>query len=136
MNINAYVNFNGNCEEALKFYEKVLGAKIEMLSTFEGSPAAAMAPANWQTKIVHARFRIGDTVVMASDGPPGRYDQPKGISLSLGVDTPADAERVFGGLAEKGTITMPLAQSFFASRFGMVTDRFGIPWMVVCEAQA
>jgi PhnB protein len=136
MKVNAYLNFNGNCEEAFKFYEKALGAKIDVLSTFAGSPAAAMAPADWQNKIIHARITIGDTLVMGSDAPPDRYEQPKGISLSLGLDTPAEAERVFQALAEKGTIRMPMAQSFFASRFGMVTDRFGIPWMVICEAQA
>ena len=136
MKVNAYLNFNGSCEEAFKFYEKALGAKIEVMSTFAGSPAAAMVPGDWKNKIVHARVTIGDTLVMGSDSPPGRYNEPKGISLSLGLATPAEAERAFQALAEKGTITMPLAQSFFASRFGMVTDRFGIPWMVICEAQA
>jgi PhnB protein len=136
MKVNAYLNFNGNCEDALRFYEKTLGAKIELMSTFEGSPAAAMAPADWRDKIIHACLSIGKTVIMASDAPPDRYDPPKGISLSLGVDTPADAERVFGALVEKGIIRMPLEQSFFASRFGMVTDRFGIPWMIVCETTA
>jgi PhnB protein len=95
-----------------------------------------MAPAGWHNKIIHARIAIGETIVMGSDAPPDRYDAPKGISLSLGLDTPADAERAFQALSEGGTVRMPLAQSFFASRFGIVTDRFGIPWMVICEAQA
>ena len=136
MHVNAYLNFNGNCEEAFKFYERVLGGKIEVLSRFEGSPAEAHVPAPWKSKILHARMLIGETLIMASDAPAERYQQPTGISLSLSLDTPAEAERAFQALAEKGEVRMPLAQNFFASRFGMVTDSFGIPWMVVCESRA
>ena len=133
MKLNTYLNFGGNCEAALKFYEKHLGGKIEMLSTFEGSPAAGHMPEDWGKKIMHARLSVGDTILMASDGPPGRYERPKGISISLGVETAAEAERVFKALSDKGTVGMPMAKAFFAERFGMVTDQFGIPWMVVCE---
>ena len=95
-----------------------------------------MPPPNWESKILHARITIGETLVMGPDAPPDRYNRPQGFHCRLGLNTPAEAERAFHALAEKGTITMPLAQSFFASRFGIVTDRFGIPWMVICEAQA
>ncbi|MBI3675164.1 MAG: VOC family protein [Proteobacteria bacterium] len=133
MQSNTYLNFNGNCEEAFKFYEKSFGAKVEGMMTHEGSPAEANTPPEWRKKILHARLKIGDAIVMASDAPPGYYHKPQGFSVSLGVDTPADAERVFKELSERGEVRMPMAQSFFAARFGMVTDRFGIPWIVICE---
>ena len=133
MKVNAYLNFDGNCEVAFKFYEKHLGGKIEMLSTFEGSPAVSHMPEDWGKKIMHARLSVGDTILMASDGPPGRYERPKGVSISLGVDSATEAERIFKALSDKGIVGMQMAQTFFAQRFGMVTDQFGIPWMVVCE---
>ncbi|HEY5047848.1 MAG TPA: VOC family protein [Rhizomicrobium sp.] len=132
MKVNAYLHFNGDCEAALKFYEKHLGEEIEMLSTFEGSPAAESAPADWGKKILHARMALGDTVLLASDAPPGHYAKPQGFSISLGMDTPEDAECVFQALCEAGAVSMPMQLTFFAKRFGMVTDQFDIPWMVIC----
>ena len=133
MLVTAYLNFSGECEQALAYYEKHLGGRIEMLLRFEGTPAAGHVPADWARRVMHARMRVGDTLIMASDAPPDRYDAPKGMSLSLGTDTQADAERIFAALADNGTVRMPLQENFFASRYGMVTDRFGIPWMVVCQ---
>jgi PhnB protein len=87
-------------------------------------------------KIIHARIRIGDTILMGSDSPPDRFEQPQGLSLSLAANTPADAERLFQALSAGGQVQMPIAQSFFAERFGMLVDKFGIPWMVVCQKPA
>ena len=136
MQLNAYLHFNGNCEAAFKFYEQCLGGKILAMMPHEGTPAAEHVPADWRSKIIHARMTVGDTVLMGSDAPPDRYDQPKGFSLSLRLDKPAEADRIFHALAEKGTIRMPIGETFFAVRFGMLVDRFGIPWMVLCEKAA
>jgi PhnB protein len=103
-----------------------------MRSTFGESPMAAQMPA-MKDKIVHARIRIGDQVLMGSDAPPDRFRKPQGFSLSLGAKTNAEAERLFQALSAGGQIQMPMAQSFFAERFGMLVDKFGIPWMVICE---
>ncbi|HVZ92741.1 MAG TPA: VOC family protein [Rhizomicrobium sp.] len=135
MKINAYLTFNGQCEEAFKFYERALGAKIEMKSTFGETPMAGQMPA-MKDKIVHARIRIGDQIVMGSDAPPDRFAKPQGFSLSLAAASASEAERLFEALAAGGEVRMPLAQSFFAERFGMLVDRFGVPWMVVCEKSA
>jgi len=136
MQLNAYLTFNGNCATALKFYEQHLGAKVEMMMTFGESPAAEQVPAGWRDKVMHARLTIGGSILMASDAPPDRYNEPKGFSVSLGVDSPAQAERIFASLAEGGTVQMPLQQTFWAARFGSVVDKFRIPWMVNCEQSA
>ena len=133
MQLNPYLLFNGNCAEALKFYEQTLGGKIETLSTFKGSPAAEHAPPEWGDKVLHASLLVGDQRLMASDAPPGHYEQPKGISVSISLSDRDKGERIFNALAEGGTTTMPFEKTFWASGFGMCTDRFGIPWMVNCE---
>ena len=133
MLVNPYLMFNGNCAEALKFYEKALGAKIEFSMPFEGSPAADTVPPDWANKILHATILVGDTKVMASDAPPGHYHQPQGISVSLSLDDPAKGEEIFNALAENGQVQMPYQPTFWAAGFGMCTDRFGIPWMVNAE---
>ena len=133
MQINSYLLFDGTCEEAFKFYEKLLGGKIEALLTHEGTPAACQVPPEWQKKILHARMTIGNAVLMASDAPPGRYSKPHGFSVNIGVNSVNEAERIFRALAEHGTVHMPLGETFWAERFGMLTDRFGIPWMLNCE---
>jgi PhnB protein len=133
MFVNPYLNFNGNCEEAFRYYEKARGGKIEAMLPHEGTEAAQHVPAEWRKKIIHARLKLGDTLLMGADAPPGRYSEPKGMSVSLQVKTPAEADRAFHALAEKGTVQMPIAKTFFSERFGMVVDRFGIPWMVNCE---
>jgi PhnB protein len=133
MQINPYLLFTGQCEEAFKFYEKLLGGKIEMIMTHEGTPAAAQVPAEWLKKILHARIVVGGHVLMGSDAPPGRQEKPQGFSVSLSVKEPAEAERLFQALAENGAVRMPIQETFWAKRFGMLVDRFGIPWMVNCE---
>lgn len=133
MQINPYLHFNGRCEEAFKLYEKVLGGKIEVMLPHEGTPAASHVPPEWKKKIMHARLNVGDQVLMASDAPPGHYHQPQGFTVSITIKDPADAERIFKALADKGKITMPMDKTFWAQRFGMLVDQFGIPWMVNCE---
>jgi PhnB protein len=135
MRINAYVNFNSECEAAFRFYEQLLDGKILMMSRFEDTPMANDVSAEMRTNIIHARMQIGDTVLMGSDASPDRVSQPKGFALSLQLDKIAEAERIFNALAEKGEVNMPIGKTFFAARFGMLKDRFGVPWMVVCESE-
>ena len=136
MQLNPYLFFDGRCEEAFKFYEKSLGGKITMMVTYEGTPAAAQVPAGFGKKIVHARLVAGDLVLMGCDAPPERFSKPQGFSVALAVDAPAVAERVFHALAEGGTVSMPIQKTFWAERFAMFVDQFGIPWMVNCEQAA
>jgi PhnB protein len=133
MKLNPYLFFNGQCEAAFKFYEQCLGGKIVAMVRHAGTPAEKEVPANWRDKIIHARLVVGDEVLMGSDAPPDRFEAPKGFTVTLGIDDPAEAERVFNALAEKGTVRMPFQQTFWALRFGMLVDRFGIPWMINCE---
>ncbi len=133
MQLNTYLVFNGQCEEAFKFYEQCLGGKIAAMFTHAGTPAAEHVPTAWLNKIMHVRLEVGDSVLMGSDSPPDRYKPPKGFSVNIAVEKPEEAERIFHALAEGGTVGMPLEQTFWAERFGMVVDRFGIPWMVNCE---
>jgi PhnB protein len=136
MKLNPYLFFDGNCEEAFKFYEQVLGGKILAMMPHEGSPAEGHVPAEWRKKIMHARLVAGDMVLMGSDAPPPHQERMKGFSVSLQIEKPADAERIFGALAKKGTIKMPLEKTFWAERFGMLVDQFGTPWMINCEQHA
>ncbi|HEV3112270.1 MAG TPA: VOC family protein [Candidatus Binataceae bacterium] len=136
MELNPYLSFNGKCEAAFKFYEKCLGGKIIMMMTHGQSPMKDQTPADWQDKIMHARMTVGDRVLMGADAPPQYYSKPQGFSVSLSVTDPADAERKFNALAENGTVQMPLQQTFWAVRFGVLIDQFGIPWMINCEQAA
>jgi PhnB protein len=136
MQLNPYLTFNGQCEAAFKFYEQCLGAKIEAMMPHEGTPVAHQVPAEWRNKILHARLNVDGEVIMGSDAPPERYEQPKGFSVSLQIKTPADAERIFHALAKNGAVRMPIQQTFWAARFGMLVDQFGIPWMINCEQAA
>jgi PhnB protein len=133
MQLNPYLTFNGQCEAAFKFYEKVLDGKIEAMMTYGGSPMAEQTRSEWRNKIMHARLSVGDKMLMASDAPPDRYEAMKGIMVTLGIDDPAEAERIFHALSENGTVQMPIQETFWARRFGMLVDQFGTPWMVNCE---
>lgn len=133
MQLNPYLLFNGQCEEAFKFYERTLGAKIDCVLLHEGTPAESHTPPNWRKKVLHGRITLNGQTVMASDCPPERYAPPAGFSVNLGYQDPGEAERVFHALAENGKVQMPIQETFWADRFGMVVDRFGIPWMVNCE---
>jgi len=125
--------FDGQCEAAFRFYAQHLNGTIAYMLTWGNSPAATDAPPGWEAKIYHATLKIGDAAFAGADAPPGRYEQPKGFSVLLGIDDPAAAERVFQALAENGRIEMPLQKTFWASRFGVLVDQFGIPWEINCE---
>ena len=135
MQLNPYLTFKGQCEAAFKFYEKVLGGKIEAMP-YEGSPMVDQVPPEWRSKIMHAQLRIGDEILMGSDAPPDRYQEMKGIWVTLGIDDRREAERVFQALSENGTVRMPIQKTFWAARFGMLVDQFGTPWMINCEQPA
>ena len=136
MHVQPYLFFNGQCEAALAFYQQAVGAEIDMLMRFSESPDPTppdLVPTEWGNKVMHCSFRIGHTVVMASDGcaPDPEF---KGFSLSLSVHDAAAAETVFAALAEGGEVQMPLATTFWSPRFGTLTDRFGVSWMVGVDA--
>jgi PhnB protein len=133
MQVNTYLYFDGQCEAAFKFYEKLLGGKIVAMMPHTGTPAENTVPAEWRNKIIHARMEIGDQVLMGSDAPPPHQQLPQGFSVNIGVSDPAEAERIFRALEENGKVKVPFAETFWARRFGMLVDRFGIPWMVNCE---
>jgi PhnB protein len=136
MQVNPYLFFDGRCEAAFKFYAQLLGGKIEAMLPHAGTPAEEHVPAEWRSKIMHAKLVVGDKVLMGSDSPPDRFDKPQGFFVTLGLSDPAEAERIFATLAEDGTVQLPLQQTFWATRFGMCVDRFGTPWMVNCEQPA
>lgn len=133
MQLNPYLNFNGKCELAFKFYEKALGGKIISMMPFEGTPMAAQLPPEMHKQIIHARLAVGDKLLMGSDAPPDRYEGNHGFAVSIMVTTPEEAERIFKALSENARIDMPMQQTFWSPRFGMLVDQFGIPWMVNCE---
>ncbi|MBN9601767.1 MAG: VOC family protein [Afipia felis] len=133
MKVIPYLFFNGQCEEAFKFYEKVLGAKIEAMLPYKDMPGDMQHPPELLNKIMHARMSIGDQVVMASDSPADRFNKPQGFDLNLSVEKPEEADRIFKALSEGAQITMPIAETFWAQRFGALVDKFGTPWMVNCE---
>jgi PhnB protein len=134
MQTQPYLFFDGRCEEALEFYRRALGAEVTMLMRFKDSPEPhppGMVPPGSQNKVMHASFRVGDATVMASDGRCLGQPSFQGFALSLTVPAAAEAERLFASLADGGQVQMPLAKTFFAPRFGMVADRFGVGWMVI-----
>jgi PhnB protein len=133
MTLNAYLNFNGNCREAMTFYQKVLGGQIVAMFTHENTPAAGQMPADWGDKILHARLVVDGSVIMASDSPAEYFEKPQGFSVNINVESAAEAERIFAALVEGGTAVMPIEETFWALRFGMLVDRYGTPWMVNCE---
>ena len=136
LKLNPYLTFDGKCEEAFRVYEKVLGGKIVAMMPHEGTPAETHVPAEWRKKILHARLDLGDSVLMASDAPPGRFQKMQGFSVTLVLKDPKEAERIFTAFTKGGTVTMPLEETFWAQKFGMLTDRFSTPWMVNCEKPA
>ncbi len=133
MQLNPHLHFNGQCEDAFKFYQQCLGGNIQTMMTYGDTPMADQVPSEWREKIIHATLIVGETALMGADVPPDQYEKPGGFSVAIQLNDPAEAERIFRELSESGTVTMPLQQTFWAARFGMVVDRFGIPWMVNCE---
>ena len=133
MQVQPYLFFDGRCEEAIEFYKSALGIKVEMLMRYKESPDPSMCPANAGEKVMHTYFRIGDTQVMASDGMNTGRPSFQGFALSLTASDEAEAKRLFAALGDGGKVQMPLAKTFFSPAFGMVADRFGVPWMVFVQ---
>lgn len=137
MKVATYLNFPGNCEEAMSFYEQHLGAKVLVKSRFSDMSAMGapqdLPPGLKREGIMHARFMLGDTVVMASDGPPERVQPMRSAYICLSVDSSEEAERIYKVLTEGGEVFMPIGEMFFAHRFGQFRDKFGINWMVIHE---
>ncbi|MBX9740745.1 MAG: VOC family protein [Beijerinckiaceae bacterium] len=133
MPVQPYLFFDGVCEQALDFYTQALGAKVGMAMRFRDNPAASegVNPPGSEDRIMHAAFTIGDTTIMASDGMCAGKPSFQGFALSLTVKDAEEAERAFGALADGGAVQMPLGETFFSPRFGMVADRFGVSWMVI-----
>lgn len=137
MKINAYLTYDGQCEAAFRFYAQCLGGTLEAMSRFADTPGCEHVPASHRDKIMHARLVVGDQVLMASDNiPEYPYEGIKGCSIALNVDSKAEADRAFKALSEQGQVIMPLDKTFWAARFGMLVDRFGVPWMINCEHDA
>ena len=136
MQVNPYLSFKGDCEAAFKLYEQCLGARVGTIYRYEGTPLADQVPADWHDKVMHGSVTFGDQVLMGGDVAPNRYEEPKVFSLSVHLDNPAEAERIFAELSRDGQSVMPLEKTFWAERFGMVVDRFGISWLINCEGPA
>jgi PhnB protein len=134
--MNPYLSFNGDCEAAFRFYEECLDGKLGEIFRYAGTPLAQQVPADWQSKVMHSSLAIGDQVLMGGDVAPDAYEKPKGFSLSLHITSVAQATRIFTLLAKDGTVVMPFEKTFWAARFGMIVDRFGIPWLINCEGSA
>jgi PhnB protein len=133
MQINPYLSFKGDCEAAFTFYAECFGGQLGPLFRYAGSPMADSAPPDWSDKIMHASVTVGGQELMGADITPDRYEASQGFSLSVQLKSTTDAERLFGALAKDGRVVMPLEKTFWAERFGMVVDRFGIPWLINCE---
>jgi PhnB protein len=133
MQVQSYLFFNGRCEEAIEFYKKTLGAKVEMLMRFKEAPGDHKCTPGTEEKIMHSSMRIGDTLVMASDGMAQGKTEFKGFSLTLETKDKAEAERLFGALSAGGQVNQPLIETFFSPSFGMLADKFGVGWMVMAQ---
>jgi PhnB protein len=131
--MTTYLSFRGNCEEALECYATTLGARVGPIFRYQGTPLAGQVPPDWQNKVMHCSLTIDTQTLMAGDVAPERYEEPKGFSLSLQMSDTTEAEQVFKELSKDGRIVMPLEETFWAARFGMVVDRFGIPWLINCD---
>jgi len=136
MRISAYLGFDGDCGEAFRLYEQVLGGKIEVLTTYGDTPMKDQMPAETHGRVVHVRMGVGGDWLMGGDAPPGQYTKPQGTTINIQADSVADAERIYRELSEGGTVQMEMQKTFWAARFAMFTDRFGTPWMVNCEKDA
>ena len=133
MQIHAYLSFNGDCEAAFTAYAKCLGGKIGEVFRYGGSPMAGDVPAGWEDKMMHASVTVAGHTLMGADVSPEQYETPQGFSISLHLKSVEDAERVFADLSSGGKVVMPLEKTFWAARFGVFVDRFGIPWTINCE---
>jgi PhnB protein len=132
MKLNTFLNYGGNCEQALRFYEQHLGGTITMLMRRAEQPDQPVTWPGWEASIQYASMSLGETELMASDVPPDRFQPMRSVYLTLTVDSPAEAERLWAVLSEGGQIFMPIEETFFALRFGQLRDKFGTSWMILC----
>lgn len=133
MQLIPYLSFNGECREAFAFYHQVLGGKLEPPMTYGESPMCDQMPPGTEDRVMHIQLEAGGALLMGADGPPGQATQTASQTcINVVVDDAAEAERVFGGLAEGGSVQMAIEETFWAHRFGMLTDRYGKPWMINC----
>lgn len=130
MTIQPYLNFNGQCDEAFALYQKTLGGTIVGRHPYGGSPMAAELGPEWADKVMHIGMRLGDQMLLGSDAPAPHYQKPQGLRICLDFKDAAEAERVYAALSEGGRISMPIQETFWATRFAMFDDRFGTPWMI------
>jgi PhnB protein len=135
MEVNPHIAllFDGRCEAAFRCYEQCLNGTIAFILTWGNSPVAGDAPPEWHAKIYHATLKVGRTEIAGGDALPGKFERPQGFSIVLQMDDAQAAERIFHALAEDGRVDMPLQETFWASRFAVLVDRFGIPWIINCE---
>jgi len=136
MQLNPHLTFNGQCEAAFRFYEECLGGKIVVMMMYGDSPMAEQTPLAWRKKIIHATLALGDQRLTGGDVLPESYQKPQGFSVLLKNDAAAEAERIFNSLAQNGTVQVPLQETFWALRFGMLIDQFGTPWLINCGKPA
>ena len=130
MLVQPYLNFDGRCDEALEFYKKAIGAKVGMLMRFKDAPDQSMISPGSENKVMHSSFQVGETTIMASDGRCTGKANFHGIALSITANSEAEADKLFGGLVEGGQVNMPLSKTFFSPKFGMLSDKFGVGWMI------
>jgi PhnB protein len=135
MTVSPYLSFKGDCEAAFQFYQTTLDGKLGDLFRYDGSPMEAQVPADWKNKIMHGSVTFAGQTLMGADTNPAQYETPKGFSLALHMTSVAEAERIYRAFAHGGKLIVPLDKTFWAERFGMVTDRFGITWAINCEPQ-
>jgi PhnB protein len=133
MQVNPYLSFEGQCEAAFRFYAQCLGGQVGALFRYAGSPLADQFPTDWQDKVMHGNLTLGGLALMGADVTAEQYEAPKGFSLSIQLKDTTEAERIFRELSEGGSVVMALEKTFWAERFGIVVDRFGIQWLINCE---
>ena len=131
MNVQPYLSFEGRAQEAIDFYKTALGAKVEAIMQFKDAPPDMQANMPNKDKVMHSAFKVGDTTIMATDGQCSGKAEFSGITLTITANSDAEAEKLFNALAQGGKINMPMSETFFATRFGMVADKFGVGWMVL-----
>jgi len=136
MQLHPHLAFNGQCEAAFHFYEKCLGGKVIVMMTYGDTPIEEETPPDWRKKIIHATLALGDQRFSGADVTAEHYQKPQGFSVLLNLSDAAEADRIFTALADGGTVQMPLQETFWALRFGMLVDQFDIPWLVNCEKPA
>lgn len=132
MRLNPHLQFDGQCESAFRFYEQCLNGRIVVMMTYRESPSGEQMQEEWRNKILHTTLAVGNYLLQGADVPPGNYQKPQGFSVMLNIEDVTEAERIFDSLSHNGTVQMPLQETFWANRFGMLTDQFGTPWTVNC----